>query len=627
MELQGEYSVRMYEKMKELQTEDMVSLVEAVERDMVMEKVESHLKQSVTYERLQSHVVLLDRWEKSMQKQQNDGRISDTRFVSNMNILQAQRGDTKQAIQWYELQAMSYLSRQGYSVYLHDWKEEKHPEIAIQLLEEMKQSPSLSMGMIVQRVKENEVLSEAQKIIRKKVTIDAIDKRRKQLHKWKVAEQKQKRSERVEHIIEQAKVLVKARKILVERCEQELKQYPKTQGVIQSLGMTENSPVMSKWLSWKQETGRDVTEEESMSYVTKLSLQQKEEKILQEAKQVLRKEVTYHNVSVAIDQLQEQLTNTPIKIILDEARTKRMAYELAIERAGEYQKLSSKWRKTSSHQYQLEKLKTWLTQKGIDVNNLAYSLQRMKWNVGKIEKEALRKERIAEVQLPLIQQAKKVLEEQAIRYVGETYPELKDLYTHRHLLSQKERQVLVQMKLWNEESGTVYDFVNRQGNLEELQDKIIRKKLHVKQSISHVSAVVQKFAKVHQAEQVLAQAEEEKKELETKGNTFKRVVLRDQTLLKEYQAVQERIEKAKEVLQLKQELVKENGEARQAELEELKLSYHQFQEKENRLDGLLEVSDILERTRQKMQQEAKEREYEHQQEIRRKKMKHRGLEL
>ncbi|EEM44871.1 hypothetical protein bthur0005_52800 [Bacillus thuringiensis serovar pakistani str. T13001] len=40
--------------MKELQTEDMVSLVEAVERDMVMEKVESHLKQSVTYERLQS---------------------------------------------------------------------------------------------------------------------------------------------------------------------------------------------------------------------------------------------------------------------------------------------------------------------------------------------------------------------------------------------------------------------------------------------------------------------------------------------------------------------------------------------------------------------------------------------
>ncbi|WP_142390334.1 hypothetical protein, partial [Bacillus thuringiensis] len=86
-----------------------------------------------------------------------------------------------------------------------------------------------------------------------------------------------------------------------------------------------------------------------------------------------------------------------------------------------------------------------------------YSLQRMKWNVGKIEKEALRKERIAEVQLPLIQQAKKVLEEQAIRYVGETYPELKDLYTQRHLLSQKERQVLVQMKLWNEESGTVYD--------------------------------------------------------------------------------------------------------------------------------------------------------------------------
>ena len=124
MELQGEYSVRMYEKMKELQTEDMVSLVEAVERDMVMEKVESHLKQSVTYERLQSHIVLLDRWEKSMQKQQNDGRISDTRFVSNMNILEAQREDTKQAIQWYELQAMSYLSRQGYSVYLRDWKEE-----------------------------------------------------------------------------------------------------------------------------------------------------------------------------------------------------------------------------------------------------------------------------------------------------------------------------------------------------------------------------------------------------------------------------------------------------------------------------------------------------------------------
>ncbi|MGR5970711.1 hypothetical protein ACT7C1_33010 [Bacillus paranthracis] len=186
---------------------------------------------------------------------------------------------------------------------------------------------------------------------------------------------------------------------------------------------------------------------------------------------------------------------------------------------------------------------------------------------------------------------------------------------------------MVQMKQWNEESGTVYDFVNRQGNLEDLQDKIIRKKLHVKHSISHVSAVVQKFAKVHQAEQILAQAEEKKKELETKGNTFKRVVLRDQTLLKEYQAVQERIEKAKEVLQLKQELVKENGEARQAELEELKLSYHQFQEKENRLDGLLEVSDILERTRQKMRQEAKEREYEHQQEIRRQKMKNRGLEL
>ncbi|MEK4678063.1 MobQ family relaxase [Bacillus sp. FSL K6-2944] len=627
MELQGEYSVRMYEKMKELQTEDMVSLVEAVERDMVMEKAESHMKQSVTYERLQSHVVLLDRWEKSMQKQQNDGRISDTRYVSNMNILQAQREDTKQAIQWYELQAMSYLSRQGYSVYLRDWKEEKHPEIAIQLLEEMKQSPSLSMGMIVQRVKENEVLSEAEKIIRKEVTIDAIDKRRKQLHKWKVAEQKQKRSERVEHIIEQAKVLVKARKVLVERCEQELKQYPKTQGIIQSLGMTENSPVMSKWLSWKQAMGRDVTEEESMSYVTKLSLQQKEEKMLQEAKKVLRKEVTYHNVSVAIDQLQEQLTNTPIKIILDEARTKRMAYELAIERAGEYQKLSSKWRKTSSHQYQLEKLKTWLTQKGIDVNNLAYSLQRMKWNVEKIEKEALRKERIAEVQLPRIQQAKKVLEEQAIRYVGETYPELKDLYTNRHLLSQKERQVLVQMKLWNEESGTVYDFTNRHAQLQKKQDKVIAQKMITEQHISRVSAVVQKIAKVQRAEQVLAQAEEEKKELETKGNTFKRVVLRDQTLLKEYQTVQERIEKAKEVLQLKQELVKENGEARQAELEELKLSYHQFQEKENRLDGLLEVSDILERTRQKMQQEAKEREYEHQQEIRRQKMKHRGLEL
>ncbi|MGR5978691.1 hypothetical protein ACT7DJ_12980 [Bacillus cereus] len=370
-----------------------------------------------------------------MQKQQNDGRISDTRYVSNMNILQAQREDTKQAIQWYELQAMSYLSRQGYSVYLRDWKEEKHPEIAIQLLEEMKQSPSLSMGMIVQRVKENEVLSEAQKIIRKEVTIDTIDMRRKQLHKWKVAEQK--RSERVEHIIEQAKVLVKARKILVERCEQELKQYPKTASYMKSLDVLENSAAMSKWLTWKERIGREITEEESMSFAIQLAVQKKEEKMLQEAKQVLRKEVTYHNVSVAIDQLQEQLTDTPIKIILDEARTKRMAYELAIERAGEYQKLSSKWRKTSSHKYQLEKLKTWLTQKEIDVNNLAYSLQRMKWNVGKIEKEALRKERIAEVQLPLIQQAKKVLEEQAIRYVGETYPELKDLYTNRHLLSQK----------------------------------------------------------------------------------------------------------------------------------------------------------------------------------------------
>ncbi|MGR5992579.1 hypothetical protein ACT7C6_32660 [Bacillus paranthracis] len=62
-----------------------------------------------------------------MQKQQNDERISDTRYVSNMNILQAQREDMKQAIQWYELQAMSYLSRQGYSVYLRDWKEEKTP--------------------------------------------------------------------------------------------------------------------------------------------------------------------------------------------------------------------------------------------------------------------------------------------------------------------------------------------------------------------------------------------------------------------------------------------------------------------------------------------------------------------
>ncbi|MBU4643181.1 Mobilization protein, partial [Bacillus toyonensis] len=481
--------------------------------------------------------------------------------------------------------------------------------------------------MIVQRVKENEVLSEAQKIIRKEVTIDAIDMRRKQLHKWKVAEQKQKRSERVEHIIEQAKVLVKARKILVERCEQELKQYPKTASYMQSLGVIENSSAMSKWFSWKERIGRDVTEEESMSYAIKLSVQQKEEKMLQEAKQVLRKEVTYHNISLAIDQLQEQLTDTPIKIILNEARTKKMEYELAIERVGMYQKISSKWRKTSSEQYKLGELKTWLTQKGIDVNNLAYSLQRMKWNVEKIEKEALRKERIAEVQLPLIQQAKKVLEEQAIRYVGETYPELKDLYTNRHLLSQKERRVLVHMKMWNEESGTVYDFMNRHAQLQKKQDKVIANKMFAQQHISQVSAVVQKLAKVQQAEQVLAQAEEAKRTLESKGNTLKRVVLRDQKLIEEYQTVQERIEKAKEVLQLKQELVKENGEARQAELEELKLSYHQFQEKENRLDSLLEVSDILERTRQKMQQEAKEREYEHQQEIRRQKMKGRGLEL
>ncbi|MGR5978692.1 hypothetical protein ACT7DJ_12985 [Bacillus cereus] len=138
---------------------------------------------------------------------------------------------------------------------------------------------------------------------------------------------------------------------------------------------------------------------------------------------------------------------------------------------------------------------------------------------------------------------------------------------------------MVHMKLWNEESGTVYDFTNRHAQLQKKQDKVIANKMFAQQHISQVSAVVQKFAKVQQAEQVLAQAEEAKKELETKGNTFKRVVLRDQTLLKEYQAVQERIEQAKEVLQLKQELVKENGEARQAELEELKLSYHQFQEK------------------------------------------------
>ena len=43
-------------------------------------------------------------------------------------------------------------------------------------------------------------------------------------------------------------------------------------------------------------------------------------------------------MSVAIDQLQEQLTDTPIKIILNEARTKKMEYELAIERVGMYQK-------------------------------------------------------------------------------------------------------------------------------------------------------------------------------------------------------------------------------------------------------------------------------------------------
>ncbi|MCQ6386446.1 hypothetical protein NPM13_33370, partial [Bacillus cereus] len=64
-------------------------------------------------------------------------------------------------------------------------------------------------------------------------------------------------------------------------------------------------------------------------------------------------------------------------------------------------------------------LKTWFTQKGIYFNHLAYCLQRLKWIVEKIEKEALRKDRIAEVQLPRNLQPKKVLEEQAIRYVGE----------------------------------------------------------------------------------------------------------------------------------------------------------------------------------------------------------------
>ncbi|MGR5970710.1 hypothetical protein ACT7C1_33005 [Bacillus paranthracis] len=68
-----------------------------------------------------------------------------------------------------------------------------------------------------------------------------------------------------------------------------------------------------------------------------------------------------------------------------------MEYELAIERVGEYQELSSKWRKTNSQQYRLGELKTWFTQKGIDVNHLAYSLQRMKWNVEKIEKRSASK--------------------------------------------------------------------------------------------------------------------------------------------------------------------------------------------------------------------------------------------
>ncbi|KXY35537.1 MobQ family relaxase [Bacillus sp. FSL K6-0067] len=626
VELQGEISVRMFEKMKELQTDDMVSLVEAVERDMVMEKVEKHMKQSVTYDRLQSHQILLDRWEKGLTKQKNEGRILEERYVSQMNSLQVQREDTNQAISWYEVQAMSYLTRQGYGVYLREWSEDKHPKISLQIVEEMKKQPTLSIGMIVQRVKENEILDQAQIITRKELTIDSIDIRRKQLHKWKMSEQKQNRSERVEQIIEQAKVLAKARTILLERCKQEIEKYPQTQTYIQSLGATESSSVMSKWFSWKHDIGKEITEEKSMAYVTKIAIQQQEENVLQEAKKVLRKEITYHNISVAIDQLQEQLADTPARQFTNQVRTQRMAYELAIERAEKYNELSSKWRKTRSDQYQLDELKNWLSEKGIDVSRMSYSLQRMKWNVEKLEKEALRKERITNVQLPLFQQAKKVLEEQAIRYVGETYAGLKDIYTYSHLLSMDERKVFVHMKEWNEESGTVYDFTNRHIRLQEIQDTVIKKKMHVQQNISHVSAVVQKFVKVQQAEQVLEQAEETKRDLETKGNTLKRVVLRDQKLIEEYQAAQERIEQAKEVLQEKHQLSKENWEDRQEQLQELKHELGELREKEYRLDGLLEVSNILERTRQKMRQEAKQREYEHQQEMRRQKMKSRGFE-
>ncbi|MCI0767273.1 MobQ family relaxase [Bacillus sp. TL12] len=626
VELQGEVSVRMFEKMKEIQTDDMVSLVEAVERDMVMEKVEKHIKQSVTYDRLQSHQMLLDRWEKSLTKQKNDGRILEERYVSQMNSLQEQREDTNQAISWYEVQAMSYLTRQGYGVYLREWSEDKHSKISLQIVEEMKQQPTLSMGMIVQRVKENEILAQAQIITRKDLTIDSIDMRRKQLHKWKMSEQKQNRSERVEQIIEQAKVLAKARVILLERCKQEIEKYPQTQTYIQSLGATESSSVMSKWFSWKHDIGRELTEEESMAYVTKIAIQQQEENVLQEAKKVLRKETTYHNISVAIDQLQEQLAETPIRQFLNQARTQKMAYELAIERAGTYNELSSKWRKTRSDQYQLEELKNWLSEKGIDVNRMSYSLQQMKWNVEKLEKEALRKERIVNVQLPLFQQAKKVLEEQAIRYVGETYTELKDIYIHSHLLSMEERKVFVHMKEWNEECGTVYDFMKRQIRLQEIQDTVIKKKLNIQQNISKVSSVVRRLEKVQHAETVLEKAEETKRNLETKGNVFKRVVMRDQELIEQYNVAQEKIEKAKEILQEKHQVSKENWEDRQEQLRELKQELGDLRDKEHRLDGLLEVSNILERTRQKMRQEAKQREYEHQQEMRKQKMKSRGFE-
>lgn len=638
-EQRGEIAIRVTNKMKEIDSDDTLSIIESIEKDIVFENVQGQIKGFVTYERLEERLEFLNKIDKNLDGKLNRNDISHEEYNQKKDNVSSQINDIEKAKSHYELQALSYITRNGLGVYLDECPTEKQGKYAVKILDKIKHNPSLNYSNVVREINEDELLEKATNIVRNNLTSDNFAKRLKQLNYWKLSCEKKQDNEKVEKAKEDISTLLIAKKVIIDRMQNHIKSDPELYSFLEEDGTLLDSDKKDILVDLHLEKmkNNDLTRDEEFTIVSQKMIAKSENKVLNLANKHLKDKVTYKTVINKIEEIYTKSSDIKSSNLKAEIDQLKSYYDEIISKHEIVQKTGGKLFKSRSDKENLKRIEEWFTKEDINPNNVSYALQKVKWNMEKVQRQISKQEKIENVVLPTLLQAKQVLEEQAIRYVEKTY-NYKDLYVYSHLLDEQERKLMVQIKDWNESTGSVYDFKDKQKNLKAILTDTKLKQSTLKEQYNEIQKTINLLEKSSNIKERLPLLLETKEQLENKSNTFKRTVLKDQETINKYEMVMKEIKECEELIKMENGNGIEVSGQLQGRIQELKQqeqnSYNQYQnnkEKEGVIESLLNAPDVLEQVKNKVEREAEIREFEHQNQLRRNRMKklgkHRGIDM